>query len=193
MRTKIRWNTKLVSVIARLGRKLATQIIQERAARCINQSQRLQGDWLKIVIHHQLCVFRRLPSSCCWTSLTGCCGNVWIGQRTNDSQVPGQWLSRLSRNQRKAVGPLPIRLAKTMWFFGDWNASRDQSPGGQVIQCVVPGWSSWSFLTDEAMWNRRTTVTFVWYTKRRAKPQTYFDSLPSSSSSLRLHEEIDMA
>ena len=53
IRTEIRWNKKLVglSIIARLGRKLATQIFQERATRCINRSQRLDGDWLEYKIH----------------------------------------------------------------------------------------------------------------------------------------------
>jgi len=47
-----------------------------------------------------------------------------------------------------------------MWFFGDWHASRDHSPGDQVMQGVVPGLSSRSFLAVEAMQslriNRRT-------------------------------------
>ena len=40
-----------LSVIARLGRKLATQIFQDCATRCINRSQRLDSDWLKNAIH----------------------------------------------------------------------------------------------------------------------------------------------
>ena len=86
-------------------------------------------------------IFRSLTvtSGClfCWTSFTGSCFNVWVGQRTDDGYVPSQWLSSLPGDQRKTIRPFPIGSAKTKWLFGAWNAGRDHSPGDQIIQGVL--------------------------------------------------------
>jgi len=43
----------------------------------------------------------------------------------------------------------------------------DHSPGDQIIQGVVPGWSTRSLLTDKAVQslriNQGPTVTFMWH------------------------------
>jgi len=75
-------------------------------------------------------IFRRLTSGClfcCWTSFTGSCCNVWVGQRTDDCYFPSQWLSSLPGDQRKTIRPFPIGSAKTKWLFGAWNALATKS------------------------------------------------------------------
>jgi len=92
----------------------------------------------------------------------------YFGQRTDNCWVPSQWLSSLLWNQRKTIRPLPIGSAKTKWLFGTWNASRDHSPGDLIIQGVVPGRSTRSFLlTNKAVQsvriNQGPTMTFMWH------------------------------
>jgi len=102
------------------------------------------------------------------------------GQLLQRMSRPSQWLSSLPGDQRKTIQPFPIGLAKTKWLFCAWDASRDHSPGDQIIQGVVTGWSTWSFLTNKAVQslriNQGPTVTFMWHAKSQAKPQTYSDS-----------------
>ena len=128
-------------------------------------------------------IFRRFTSGCLfcsWPSFTGSCCNVWVGQRTDDCYVSSQWLSGLPKDQRNTIRPFPIGSAKTKWLFGAWNASRDHSPGDQIIQGVVPGRSTRSFLTNKAVQSlhidQGPTVTFMWHAKSQAKPLTYSDS-----------------
>jgi len=102
------------------------------------------------------------------------------GQLLQRMSRPSQWLSSLPGDQRKTIRPFPIGLAKTKWLFCAWDDGRDHSPGDQIIQGVVTGWSTWSFLTNKAVQslriNQGPTVTFMWHAKSQAKPQTYSDS-----------------
>jgi len=102
------------------------------------------------------------------------------------------------REPEKDRPAVPVESAKTKWLFGAWDATRDHSPGDQIIQGVVPGWSTRSLLTDTAVQslhiNWGPTVTFTLHTKSQTKPQTSVSCLvlflTASSSSLNPHDNI---
>jgi len=92
-----------------------------------------------------------------------------------DHRLRGFWVAG-----RKTIWPFHIGSAKAKWLFSAWNASRHHSPGDQIIQGVVPGRSTQSFLTNKAVQSLRInqghTMTFMWHAKSQVKPQTYSDS-----------------
>jgi len=77
-------------------------------------------------------------------------------------------------------GRFPSDRLRPSGSLGAWNASRDHSPGDLIIQGVVPGRSTRTFLTNKAVQSLRIkqgpTVTLMWNAKSQAKPQTYSDS-----------------
>ena len=73
-------------------------------------------------------------------------------QMTVTSQVSGFPASQGTRDRPSGRFPSD---QKTKWIFGAWNASKDHSPGDQIIQGVVPGQSTRSFLTNKAMQSLR--------------------------------------
>ena len=54
------------------------------------------------------------------------------GQMTVTSQVSGFPAS--PGDQRKTIRPFSIGSAKTKWLFCAWDASRDHSPGDQILR-----------------------------------------------------------
>jgi len=77
----------------------------QKACDWVSKGRRDPTHWLDPMTQRQLgenvmsldvWIFRRLASGClfcCWTSFTGSCCNVRVGQRTDDCYVPSQWLS----------------------------------------------------------------------------------------------------
>ena len=150
IRTERRWYKKLASLsLADWREILRSSFDRKSQAESLIGPSVVHSNRLEDVATVQVSILSGLPIGY-WACFSGCCGNVRIGQRAHNSDVPSEWFSCLPGDERKTAGLLSVWAAKTLWFLWNRNACRCHGPGSQVIQGMMSGWSAWSLLTDKA-------------------------------------------